>query len=82
MPIQGQRAIDLLAVRPNQKVAIEVETGKSNIAANIEKLQADEYDRIVVVATSAQATTTCQKVITKFNPDTIPIELLTWLDIS
>ena len=46
-----------------EKVAVEVETGKSNIKANLNKIEKAGFDRIILVATSATAVTSCQKVI-------------------
>jgi Holliday junction resolvase len=52
-PIGGGKAIDLVAVKGGRKVAIE--TGKSDVAANVDKALAAAMDAIVVVATSAGA---------------------------
>ena len=53
-PLGGGKAIDLLATRDGKRVAIEVETGKSDAAVNIQKCLAAGVDEVVVVATSAQ----------------------------
>jgi hypothetical protein len=81
--IQGNGAIDLLAERPGQRVAIEVETGKSDIRENIRKVQAAGFDRIVLLATSPTAVGACQRAIDEAGPEATPVpELMTWLDIS
>ena len=80
--IKGNGAIDILAQRPGQRIAIEVETGKSNIKANIEKIEGEGFDRIVLIATSPAAVTACQKAIDKAKQIESQVEQLTWLDIS
>ena len=82
-PVKGNGAIDVLAERPGEKVAVEVETGKSNIKANLNKIGKAGFDRIILVATSATAVSSCQKVIETANRSfKSKIELLNWLDIS
>jgi len=82
-PVKGNGAIDVLAERPGEKVAVEVETGMSNIKANLDKIGKAGFDRIILVATSAAAVTSCQKVIKTANQALVSkIELLNWLDIS
>lgn len=76
-------AVDLLATRAGQRVAIEIETGKSDISANIAKVQDADFDRLILVATSPAAAETCQRVIEKSDRSSkLPVELLTWLDVS
>jgi len=82
-PVKGNGAIDILAKRGSQKVAIEIETGKSNIKANLNKITGDDFDKIVLVPTSPAAVTACQKAIDSTERNKIPqIEQLTWFDIS
>ena len=82
-PIKGNGAIDILATRGSRRVAVEVETGKSNIKANLEKIKDAGFDRIVFVATSPTAVTACQRAIDAVEySDSDTAELLTWLDIS
>jgi hypothetical protein len=81
VPADG--TVDLLAERPGERVAVEIETGKSNIRANLEKLSKANMDRVVFVATSPAAVTACQRILDRHEPDATPrVELLTWLDIS
>ena len=77
--VQGNGTIDVLAERPGERVAIEIETGKSDIANNIAKLSPAGFDRIILVATSPTAVTACHAAIDKASAD---VELLTWLDLS
>ena len=51
-PIGGGKTIDLVATRAGKRVAFEVETGKSDAAANVRKCLAAGMDRVVVAATS------------------------------
>jgi len=72
-----------LAKRGSQKVAIEIETGKSDIKANLNKITGDDFDKIVLVPTSPAAVTACQKAIDSTERNRAPqIEQLTWFDIS
>ena len=80
-PVKGNGAIDILAKKPGQKVAVEVETGKSNIKENLNKIKSVGFDRIVLVATSPTAVSSCQKIIDS-NDKSSTVELLSWLDIS
>jgi len=80
--ISGNGAIDLLAERPGERVAIEVETGKSDIAANLEKLKKAGFGRVVMIATSPEAITACRRTVEQFRNDgTVHVEQLTWLDL-
>jgi len=80
--IKGNGAIDLLAERPGERIAIEVETGKSDIKANLEKAPGAEIDQIILVATSPMAVTACQRAVEQTERTNGPsIKLLTWLDL-
>jgi DNA helicase HerA-like ATPase len=82
-PVKGNGAIDILAEKPGQRVAIEVETGKSNIKENLSKIRSAGFDRIVMLATSPAATEACQKAVDSSDRGRSPaLELITWLDIS
>jgi hypothetical protein len=82
-PVKGNGAIDLLATKGGKKVAIEVETGKSNIRANLKKIKNAGFDRVVVIATSPAAVTARQKAIDSTERDRSPqIEQLSWFDLS
>ena len=82
-PVKGNGAIDILATRPGEQVAVEIETGKSNIKENLNKIKDAGFDRIVLVATSPAAVSACQKAVDSTERTQAPaVELLTWLDIS
>ncbi len=82
-PVKGNSAVDLLAERPGERIAIEIETGKSDIKSNIEKSNKAGFDRIVMVATSPTAISACKTAI-----DAVPkeyrsiVKLWSWLDIG
>jgi energy-coupling factor transporter ATP-binding protein EcfA2 len=83
-PIQGNGAVDLLAVRPGETIVVEVETGKSDIKANLSHIKRSHYDKMIMIATSPEAVSACQKAIDQVghHPELPAVELLTWLDIS
>jgi hypothetical protein len=81
-PVKGNGAIDIMAKKPGEQVAIEIETGKSNIAENLDKIKSAGFDRVVLVATSPTAVSTCQKVVDAVERGRAPaVELITWLDV-
>ena len=81
--IKGNGAVDLLAEKPGQRIAIEVETGKSDIKTNIAKVRDADFDRIVLIATSPAAVGACRKASDAIGADKQPaVELLTWLDLG
>jgi len=57
--IGGGKAIDLLATKNGRRIAFEIETGKSDVSANVRKALQYGVDRVVVVTTSA---TTSEKL--------------------
>lgn len=80
-PVKGNGAIDILAEKPGERIAVEVETGKSNVKGNLDKIRNAGFDRIVLVATSPAAATARQKAIDSSARGKSRIEQLTWLDI-
>ena len=61
--IDGNGAIDLLAENHHQRLAIEIETGKSDIAGNLRKIQGAGFTRIILLATSPAAVTACKQAL-------------------
>jgi predicted RecB family endonuclease len=55
VPIDGGRAVDLVAAKGDERVAIEIETDKSKPLANAQKALASGADRVVVISTSSKA---------------------------
>lgn len=81
--MKGNGAVDILATRPGEQIAVEIETGKSNTRENLAKIAHAGFDRVVLVAASPRAAHICQRVLASADKTASPvIELLTWLDIS
>jgi hypothetical protein len=51
-PVGGGQAIDLVAARDGRQIALEIETGKADVASNVNKCLATGFPEILVVATS------------------------------
>lgn len=76
-PLGEGKAVDLVAEKGAQRVAIEVETGRSDPVANVEKCQAHGFDRILLIATTEKAQRRVQKVLQDsglLDPDSIEIQ--------
>ena len=80
-PVKGNGAVDILAQRPGEKIAVEIETGKSDTKENLTKIAHADFDRIVLVATSPAGSEACQKAMASVTGGP-PVQLLTWLDVS
>jgi hypothetical protein len=81
--IPGDGHVDLVAEKASERVAIEVETGKSDIRANLKKLSGAGFDRVLMLATSPAAVVLCQTALGEFPlKNQGSVELLTWLDLS
>ena len=81
--VKGNGAIDLVAEKSGEQIAIEVETGKSDIPENLKNALEADMDSIVLVATSATAVTACQKAIDDCTlREKESIKLMTWLDMT
>lgn len=82
-PVKGNGAVDILAKKPGQTVAVEVETGRSNTKENLNKIKNVDFDRVILFATSPMAVAACGKAINSPGKgSSAPVEILTWLDIS
>ena len=53
-PIGGGKTVDLLAVRDGKRIAFEIETGRSDALANVNKLRAAGFQKIMVAAASTR----------------------------
>lgn len=81
--VKGNGKIDILAEKPEQKIAVEVETGKSAPLANLLNAAKAGVDKFIFVAVSPVATSACQRAIEDAKGKIgCSVELLTWLDIS
>jgi Holliday junction resolvase-like predicted endonuclease/energy-coupling factor transporter ATP-binding protein EcfA2 len=81
-PVKGNGAIDILAEKQGERVAVEVETGKSNVKGNLSKIENAGFDRIVLIATCPAAMTPCRNAVDSSKNDKSRIEQLSWLDID
>lgn len=81
--VEDNGIVDLWAETANERLAIEVETGCSDIEGNLRKLAGKGFDAIIVIATGPEAVTACQKAIRTVSTNiATPVRLRTWLDIS
>jgi len=80
-PVKGNGAVDILATRCGETVVVEIETGRSDTRENLTKIAHAGFDRVVLVATSPAASEACQKAMADV-PGDLPVQLLSWLDIS
>ena len=53
--VGGGKTIDLVATKGGKRIAFEIETGKSDVAGNVDKCLAAGFRQVVVVATSTAA---------------------------
>jgi len=82
-PVKGNGAVDILATKPGQRIAVEIETGKSDVKINLKKVRKPGFDRIVLLATSPAAVTACQIAIDSTGKGaSAKVEVLNWLDVS
>jgi Holliday junction resolvase-like predicted endonuclease len=80
--VKSNGTVDLIAENPEQKIAVEIETGKSDIAGNITKLKNTDFDKLVLVATQPAAVDQIDKALARIDGNPLVIERLCWLDIS
>lgn len=81
--VDGNGWIDLLAVDDHRRLHIEVETGRSDIEANLTKASHAEFDRLVVVATCPEAVALVEKEIAQLDATiAAKVDLMTWLDFD
>ena len=65
------------------RVAIEIETGKSDIRKNVSKVLEAGFDRLVIVATSPVAVGACHRAVDAEGQQSgVSVELMTWLDVG
>lgn len=81
--VAGNGIVDVVAERGSERLAIEIETGKSDIKMNIEKTRLSGFDRVILVATSPSAVSACQRALDSVAPEARrAVELMTWLDVA
>lgn len=64
-PLGDGKTVDVVAEKEGERIAIEVETGKSDMVMNIEKCAKADFGKIIVVATSDDA----RKKINNISPE-------------
>lgn len=74
--VPGDGFVDVLANRDDESIAIEVETGRSNIRANVEKLRGAGFSKVILFATTPAAVEACHAASHEDN-----VDILTWLDL-
>jgi hypothetical protein len=65
VPIGGGRTVDIVARQNGRCIACEIETGKSDVAANVQKCLEAGFSKIVVVATSAKLRDKLRRTLAK-----------------
>jgi hypothetical protein len=53
-PVGNGKTVDLVARKDHRTIAVEIETGKSHVLANVRKCLAADFDQLIVAATSKQ----------------------------
>ena len=53
--IEKGKAVDLVAIKSHEKIAVEVETGKSDILANVQKCLRANFTQIIIFPTSTSS---------------------------
>lgn len=64
VPRQSGR-VDVVAKKDGEKIAIEIETGKSDFVRNIQQDLVAKYDKVLIVATDKSAFEKIEKTIAK-----------------
>jgi len=81
--VDSNGTVDLLAERPTERLAVEIETGKVDTKGNLAKLREKGLDHVVLVAASPAAVSPCRQVMDDAHGTEAPrLELLTWLHVS
>jgi hypothetical protein len=80
--VPGNGRVDLWATGEDRNLQVEIETGRSDIDANLTKCRG-HADRLLVVATNPTAARRCAAAIEKRpRAERALIDLQTWLDYS
>ena len=61
--VKSKDAIDILARKPSEQVAIKIETSKSNIERNLKNITKANFDQSVLATTTGNAVATCKRAI-------------------
>lgn len=57
--------VDVVAIKDNQKIAVEIETGKSDFMHNVRQDLIASYDRMIIVATNREVLEKIEKSLAK-----------------
>jgi hypothetical protein len=71
---------DVTATKGDERVAIEVETGKSDVQANLTKYQGKDYTKVILLATQASVAQRLE-VLRQHGYLSIPVEVWTTRDL-
>ena len=63
--IRTDGRMDLLAIRDRERIALEVETGESDVVSNVRRDLRERVDRVVVVATTGPARTKIERALAR-----------------
>ncbi len=74
--LENGHYVDVVAERSGDRIAVEVETGKSDVVLNIRRCLEDSFDRIVVVATSREAHHVVERKLRRAGQLAPPVELV------
>jgi predicted transcriptional regulator len=55
VPVGGGKTIDLVATRDGRRIAFEIETGKSDVAANVKKCLDAGMNKVVIITTDVKS---------------------------
>jgi len=76
-PIGEGKTVDIAASRDEEKIALEIETGKSDIAGNILKYSEEKFSRLILIPINSKARTEVHRLFDKALPDILgKIEIL------
>jgi len=57
--------VDVLAVKDNKRIGIEIETGKSDVVSNVKNCLLSKFDQVIVVATDNKAMEKVERLLAK-----------------
>ena len=66
-PVGGGKAIDIVATQNGKRIAFEIETGKSDVNANVEKAISADIKTIYIIATSTKVKRTIESKLINYS---------------
>lgn len=67
--IPGDGFVDLCCTKGNERIAVEIETGTSNIAENVHKVLSDGFTKLIIAAVTPNAQKQVRDVLTRISSD-------------